>query len=766
MDDLLSEFVVETRETLERVGQSLLAWEQAPDDRRVVDEIFRFVHTVKGSCGFLDLPRIAALADAAETVLGDVRDGRRAAGPTLVTALLATIDRIGGLAFALGEPEAQTPAEADDLRLIASLATGRGEALPSESAAADPGHHALPVDSTVRVAVPLLDEIMTHLSDVVLARNELARLVRDIDDPLLTRSLDRLIAAAGLLREGVTRTRMQPVARIFAPLRRLVRDTAEELGKSVTLEISGHGVEIDREMGEAIRDPLLHIVRNAIDHGIESPEARRAAGKPATAVLRVDAWQAGNQIGIAVSDDGRGIDTDALVARAVASGRLDARRAAQLDARASAALVFEAGLSTAAEVSRISGRGVGMDVVRANVEQLGGVVTLDNHPGKGLTVTLRAPLTLSIVTALTIQVGAHRFAIPQASLDQVVALGGDDARIEDVAGAKLAVVHGTALPAFVLADALDLPSDDAPQVLLVIATAGGRRCAVAVDAICNDEELVVRAMAPQVAACGLYAGQSLNEDGVPIVLLDAAALVALAGVGGQSDRSSDVAIPEEASTSTETIVLARALDGQRIAVRSALVDRLVEIDEEDCVLAGGRLFVRVDGTLRPTVAVPLIEAAPAKLVAILLNDGFRAIVLAVRAVEDLVPIGSTVPVGDGLIEAVVESHGEPAMLLDGHALFAAAVPMAHAARPVASIVIPASPWAKALLAPMLEASGYRISYEPDEAAALTITLDEDDRSKPRRGVIALRSDGSGNVAVEHYDREALTRAIALAGVAA
>lgn len=768
MDELTGEFVSETREMLERIGEALLRWEDAPGDLARVDEIFRFVHTVKGSCGFLDLPRIAALADAAETVLGDVRAGTRPADRALVNALLSIIDRIGVLASALDTPLANLPDQGDDGPLIAALvpgAPGTPVGLSKRRVEAN-----VATARTVRVAVPLLDEIMTQLSDVVLMRNEMARAAREIDDPRLTRSLDRLTSVVGSLRDSVTRTRMQPVARVFSALPRLVRDTAAELGKLVTLEITGHDVEIDREMGEAIRDPLLHIVRNAIDHGIESPAERRAVGKPATGVLRIGASQAGNQIAIEVADDGRGIDTARLVARAVVAGRLDPATAAVLDPAAAAAMIFEPGLSTAQSVTEISGRGVGMDVVRVNVERLGGVVQIINDPGRGLSVLLRAPLTLSIVTALTVHAGGQRFAIPRGSLVEIISLASGKARLEDVAGARLAVVRGVVLPAITLARALALHGSDGGEakLLLIVATPSGRRCAIAVDRVGDHEDLVVRAMAPQITECGLFAGQSLNEDGEPIVLLDAAALIGLAGEADEAPDAAIAAIDDPASS--ETIVLARAIDGCRIAVRAALVDRLVEVGEHDRLEVEGSLFLRIDGALlraAPVRGASLPRSGP--VVAMVLTDGMRQVVLPVASVDDVAPLRAIVPVASAEVEGIVEGHGEPVLLLDGLALFAHAAAAATPVRPLASIALPPSPWASALLAPMLEAAGYRVSFDRADDAALIIALDghlNDGARYSGRAVVALRSNGAGDVAVEHYDRQKLAHAIATAREAA
>ena len=323
MDELTGEFVTETRETLEHIGEALLHWEANPGDAARLDEIFRFVHTVKGSCGFLDLPRIGALAHAAETALGAVRDRARSPDPHLVGALLAIIDRISVLSDAL-ETKAETPDPLSDAALIAGI-DGRN------LSEIDAAPVAIKQARNVRVAVDVLETAMTQVSDLVLARNELARCMREQDvDISIAAAFERVSSAIGDVRETIARTRMQPIERLFALLPRLVRDTANAVGKSVQLRIEGSDVEIDREMIEAIRDPLTHIVRNAIDHGIEAATDRERAGKASAGTLTVTARQSGNQVSITVSDDGRGIDVARLVQKAVANELITPAKAAAL----------------------------------------------------------------------------------------------------------------------------------------------------------------------------------------------------------------------------------------------------------------------------------------------------------------------------------------------------------------------------------------------------------------------------------------------------
>src|SRR4051812_27736512 len=311
MDELLNDFIAETRDMAKALSGAIVAWEAAPDDRERLNEIFRFVHTVKGNCGFFELPRLEQLSHAAEGALAEVRAGTRVADTRLVDAMLAVIDRIGELVQAMETGESL--ASEDDEQLIGAL-TG----LPTVPAIVDspdmPEPEARKSIRSIRLSVDLLDRMMSAVSDAVLARNELARRLRDAPrDIAVEAAFERVSSCIAEIRDGITRTRMQRIDSLFSGLPRMVRDLAAELGKQVRLDVDGGDVELDREMIEMIRDPLTHIVRNAIDHGIEKPAARTAAGKKAAGTLKVSARQTGNQILIEVTDDGRGIDGEALV---------------------------------------------------------------------------------------------------------------------------------------------------------------------------------------------------------------------------------------------------------------------------------------------------------------------------------------------------------------------------------------------------------------------------------------------------------------------
>ncbi len=753
MDDLTREFIAETRETLETINDALLAWEADPSATARLDEIFRFVHTVKGSCGFLDLARIEALAHAAETVLGALRSGVRSADVRLVSAMLRVIDRIALLVDAL-DTDAEFPPIESDHAIIAGL-----DAI-DDSIAEPPAPAQITATRArnVRVAVDLLDTMMSEVSDLVLVRNELARTVRTArGDTPAEAALERLSTCVSDLRDSVARARMQPVERLFAALPRLVRDTAAMLGKAVDLSIEGGDVELDREMVEQLRDPLVHMVRNAIDHGIERAEDRTRASKPARALLRVSARQNGNQIAITVEDDGRGIDVERLRARAVAGGIIDSVRAAALDDDAVANLIFAAGLSTADRVTAVSGRGVGMDVVRANVERLGGTIVLDNRPGKGLIIELRAPLTLSIVTVLALHAGSHVFAMPRAAVDEVFAIGRANVRLERVGAGRIATIRDEILPVVDLGALVTGRADD-PSHIIVIDSGNNQRWALAIDAIGDHQEVVVRPVAPVVSAAGLFAGQALPDDGLPLLVLDVLGLARMARI----DPSAATGRSVDASADIEmtAIITFRALDGHRRAIRAGLVDRVADMPSAAFTPIGSHMIVNDGGDVYAAVCeggIPELELLPM----LRLNDGAVRIGMIVAEACDLlrIPVTAISATKGGEI-ALIDGIATP--LIDAHALFAAAALNPAEARPTVAIMGADAQWAQSILTPLLMTAGYHVVT--DEADAETILCCDSgvvDPTETRRVIHLGKTSHAGQLeALDRYDRTAILAALA------
>ena len=753
MDELLAEFIAETRETLEALAGEIVAWEADPADRARLDAIFRFVHTVKGSCGFLDLPRLARLSHAAEDVLGAVREGARAPDTALVNAVLAIVDRIGELVEAIDSGTA-LEATSDDL-LIAALAE---DAAPAAAAVAVPGGPRA-ASRTIRLGVDLLDRMMSGMSDMVLARNELARAMRvGGADPRTEAALERLSNTVADMRDAVTRTRMQKVEALFAALPRMVRDTAGEVGKTVALNVEGADVELDREMIELMRDPLTHLIRNAVDHGLEAPAERRAAGKREAGQLCVAARQSGNQIVIEIVDDGRGIDVPRVVAKALRSGL---HSQAEIDAMTEAQrldLVFAPGLSSRDTVTAISGRGVGMDVVRAKIEQTGGRVCLRNRPGQGLTVAIHVPLTLSIISTVVVQVGKQHFALPRASVEEIVTAFGASVRLDQLGDAPLATVRGRRLPLVVLEGLLGIEGGSA-GTLAIISTREGDY-ALAVDAVLDTEELVVKPATPAVMATGFYAGQTLPDSGRPMLLLDGAGLATAAGL--QFDKVAERE-EEEAAAEAEpgmAALLFEDLDGQRRLIALAAVDRVETVDTAAIRVTGGRLRLSLgDRTVPVHLAAPLGDRL--EVAVLRLNDGTAEIAYAIAEPAEIVTIRPGLDGATGGTAAGVAMVGsDPVELVDALALFAeAAAPVA--ARPLCHLSCDGSGWMETFLKPVLEGAGYRCATRlaAGETAAVTLAMAEDARvASP---AIRLRRDAAGGTdTIYRYDRAALIAAVA------
>lgn len=771
MDDLIADFVAECREMLEALGGEIVAWEAQPDDRARLDSIFRFVHTVKGNCGFFDFPRLEALSHAAEDALADVRANRRHPDAALVSAVLAIIDRIGEMVSAIEAGE-EMPA-GDDSALIHALEPGAEGTAPAPAAVVDGTIKTSAAPRTIRLSVELLDRVMSTVSDMVLARNELARRLREANtDVPVDGAFERLSSIIAEMRDAITRTRMQRIENLFVGLPRMVRDLCAELGKQVLVDVEGGDVELDREMIEMIRDPLTHIIRNAVDHGIEKPADRLKAGKREIGVLAVSARQSGNQILIDIHDDGRGIDGKKLVEKAIASGVIGKDDAPQLSHRDQLALIFEAGLSTAKEVTAISGRGVGMDVVRSNIERIGGIVEVDSKVGEGTRMTLRVPLTLTIIPALTVSIAGQHFAIPRSAIEEIVRANGESVTLEHLGGAGVATIRGRRVPEVSLAEILGLDSgiDERDRTLIVLRPAGGDVYALSVDRIHDHEELVVKPAAPAIMATGLYAGTTLADDGSPILLMDAAGIAQVGGVKLETQERTAriVEAPVAAIDEDVPVLLFRGLDGSRRAMQLAVVDRIEEVPAAAIRPGAGQLRVQIGEAILPLGGVNG-ELPTEKVRLFRLNDGTCEIGYAFREVIDLSAIAHEIIPAENPAEvsAVTLVAGEPAELVDPHWLFATFLTAAERTPEQPVCRLPADdPWMQNLLRPMVEAAGYRVVSEADEYEVDLAILSVADSDKPVSAaarVIRLRSEpdpvSPKDDTIYRYDRAGLLAAL-------
>ena len=686
MDDLLADFIAEAREMMEAISGEIVAWEADPSDRERLDAIFRFVHTVKGNCGFFDFPELERLAHATENALSDCRADRRDADEELVTAVLQVIDRIAEMVDAIGKGE-DFP-DGDDDALIAALsedsekqdvspaaATGASASVKARSQAAAP--------RTIRLPVDLLDRVMSGVSDMAVARNDLSRRLAQVETETgLEVPFNRLSAILTDLGEAITRIRMQPIEAMFAGFPRMVRDLSHELGKQVLVELDPGDVEIDREMVELVRDPMVHIIRNAIDHGIESPAERLAEGKRETGTLSISARQTGSEIRIGIVDDGRGINGDELIARAIAAKVVTAQEARNLTPRERNMLICAPGLSTKEEVTAVSGRGVGMDVVLSNIEKIGGSLTIDSTPGSGTRILLNIPLTLSIVPSLTVAVGEHSFALPRSYVEEIVRLSVEDIDSKIVGGREFILIRGQRLPCVGLDRVLGITSrcSENDRLYILIKLVGGDVFGLAVDAILSHEELVVKPLAPVLMASGLYVGSTQLDDGKPIPMLD------VAGVARTSGMISEV--KDRIARNTGSQPVAETIE---TGVRSALhfvgfddKERAIDMSEVQRIETVAAAAIRRSGTGPSTIVldgriVPLHglqkagEASSADSMTLFrLGEGDGQIAYAYRDMVDLVTYDpSTVTTSKPMSgQRLALINGRPVELLDSMAMLA------------------------------------------------------------------------------------------------
>jgi two-component system chemotaxis sensor kinase CheA len=640
MDDLLPEFLTETSESLAELDLALVKLERTPDDKATLSLIFRLVHTIKGTCGFLGLGRLEKVAHAAENVLGKVRDGELRATPHVINTVLAALDRIklivGGLAATGNEPQG------DDSGIIGALdramAGEVGAAPGADAAGAEPDagtpapakEHAPPEvpteaaagPQTIRVTVDLLEDLMTLVGELVLTRNQLLQLSRTQGNTAFSTPLQRLSHITSDLQEGVMKTRMQPIGNAWNKLPRLVRDLAQETGKKITLDMRGQDTELDRQVLELMRDPLTHMVRNSADHGLETPEERRAAGKPETGRVMLNAYHEGGHIIIEVSDDGRGLNIVKIREKVLSKGLATEAELAQMTEAQIRSFIFRAGFSTAAAITAISGRGVGMDVVRSNIERIGGTIELTSEFGHGSCFTIKIPLTLAIVSALIVSASGERFAIPQISVMELVRVGdeGDSARIgagdqaddtstlviEHIGDAPVLRLRDRLLPLVSLSALLrmDEASASTDAKTVVVTSVGTGLIGIVVDEVFDTEEIVVKPVAPILRHVTMFSGNTILGDGSVIMILDPNGVARSAGVSSRTQSGSDDPVKLAAgSDDSVALLLFRGSEPQPLAVPLNLVARLEDIPHSKIERSSSGFVTQYRGKLMPLVAM-------------------------------------------------------------------------------------------------------------------------------------------------------------------
>lgn len=594
MDEIVEEFLVESHENLDQLDRDLVELEAAPGSRALLSSVFRTLHTIKGTSGFLAFGTLEAVTHVGESLLSRLREGELSLTPEVTTILLEVVDAVRALlaeiertgtegtetyAALVGRLQSFLDGERDVDAVPEVPEPAASPATPAALETEQPGESGRTslADSSVRVDVAVLDSLMNLVGELVLTRNQMLQCSASREDAELTRTTHRLNLIAGELQDGVMQTRMQTVDHAWAKLPRVVRDLSVQLGKSVDLVLEGGDTELDRSVIEAVRDPLTHLVRNCVDHGIETPEARVAAGKPARGTLTVRAFHEGGQVNLEISDDGAGIDPSRVRRTAVERGGCTASEAAALSDREAVNLVFAPGFSTAAAVTHVSGRGVGMDVVRTNIEETGGSVDLTSEPGQGTTARIRIPLTLAIIPALIVTAAGARYALSQSSLRELVRIAPHQP-IEQVRGAPVHRLRGQLLPLVDLRASLGLEPAERETTYVAVLDADGCRFGLMVDEILDTEEIVVKPLGPQLHAIEVYAGATIMGDGGIALILDSVALARRAGftTGVRPAVEEQVAVRRE----VRSLLVVTVGDGRRAALPVDVVDRIEEIAGE------------------------------------------------------------------------------------------------------------------------------------------------------------------------------------------
>ncbi|MBY0228820.1 MAG: chemotaxis protein CheW [Gemmataceae bacterium] len=663
LEGALREFLVESYENLDQLDRDLVVLEKNPGDAARLASVFRTVHTIKGTCGFFEFAKLGALTHAGENLLDLLRNGKLRLTPGIASALLTLTDELRG---SLQHIEKRSAESADDFApLIArlnSLAAGDAPAPPPPEEPVDSALEDMLsglAEGSIRVDVTLLDRLMNLVGELVLARNQILQMTAAQPDAGLLQSSQRLNLITTELQEGVMKTRMQPIGNVWSKFPRVVRDIALSCGKEVRVTLDGKETELDKTILEAIKGPLTHLVRNSIDHGLETPADRKKAGKSEAGHLHLRAFHEGGQVIIEVSDDGRGMDAERIRAKAVERGLIGPEQAARLGERELLRLVFLPGFSTAEKVTSLSGRGVGMDVVKTNIEKIGGTVDIQSRPGEGTTVKLKIPLTLAIIPALLVSSGGDRYAIPQVNLLELVHLDAEQARtqVESLYGTAVYRLRGNLLPLVYLDDLLKVDRQREPDgTSVVVLQADGRLFGLVVDGIHDTEEIVVKPLGKHLKAVPLFAGATIMGDGQVVLILDTLGVAQASGVvsEGREQARAAAAREEAAPEQRETLLVFEVGRDGRAALPLGSVARLEEFPRSAVEKASGQPVVQYRGKLLPLVPLarvcPWAEARPeadGPLQVVVCADQQRQVGLVVDRILDIVETTLDVTLGRG-----------------------------------------------------------------------------------------------------------------------
>jgi two-component system chemotaxis sensor kinase CheA len=662
MDEVTKEFLVESYENLDQLDRDFVSLESDPTALDKLATIFRTIHTIKGTCGCLGFKKLESITHVGESLLCRLRDGDLLIDAEITTGLLRLVDAIREILRSIESTRTEGDKDYSAIRDMLVLLNERpsgpapvhGTSAPTVHPAEAPVAAAarwelpeLPPDETspevpaperrelnrdepasdslerrtspesvagnaIRVDVGLLDKVMNLVGELVLARNQVLQYTATQKDASFLRTAQRLNLITTELQEGVMKTRMQPIGNLWNKFPRIVRDVANHCQKKARIEMEGRDTELDKTILEAIKDPLTHVIRNSVDHGIEPPEARRKRGKPEEGLISMRAFHEGGQVNIEITDDGKGIDPEVIKRKAVEKGLLAPDHAARMGEREAINLVFLPGLSTAEKITNVSGRGVGMDVVRTNVEKIGGTVDIQSRVNAGTTLRIKIPLTLAIIPALVVTSGGERFAIPQVSLLELVRLDDRDASIELINDTPLYRLRGSLLPLVHLNRELKIErpgsadSGTRESANIVVLRGGDCQFGLVVDEINDTEEIVVKPLGKQLKGISVFAGATIMGDGKVALILDVLGLAQKANVISHSSEAEPQAAAGSArgeGSDQQTLLLFQVKGGQRMAIPLSVVARLEEFPRTSLEIAGGQAMVQYRGQIMPIINV-------------------------------------------------------------------------------------------------------------------------------------------------------------------
>lgn len=829
MDDLLSEFLTETNEGLAVLDVELVKLEQNPNDEELLSNIFRLMHTIKGTCGFLGLPRLESVAHAGENILGKVREGGLEVTPAAVSLILECLDSIRSILEILEQTEAEPKGDDSDLiaRLNALADSGGGsenataeeleaafanagspetsaeaeavseddsesaapdeedidefdpesEPEPIEAAPAKSGAAAKPeaasgggetkesavANQSIRVNVDLLENLMTMVSELVLTRNQLLQILRGQKDSEFSPPLQRLNQVVSELQEGVMMTRMQPIGNAWAKLPRIVRDLSIELGKKIDLVMKGAETELDRQVLDLIKDPLTHMVRNSADHGLETTAGRLEAGKPEVGKVVLNAYHEGGHIIIQISDDGKGLPVGIIKQKAIDNGLVTETDAEAMSDQQIQKFIFKAGFSTAAAVTSVSGRGVGMDVVRTNIEKIGGTIELNSTEGKGTTFIIKIPLTLAIVSALIVECAGDRFAIPQISvLELVRASAHSEYKIEKINDTPVLRLRNRLLPLVSLRELMKLedhPSEDVadqagdgettsegitaiadkkPQSedhFIVVTQVGSYTFGIIVDRVFDTEEIVVKPVARILRDIQMFSGNTILGDGSVVMILDPNGIAAATGEVAMAEDPMDTDSERQVAHGQEAVAMLvfKAVNDSPKAVSLALVARLEEIDLTKIEISNDQYVVQYRGQLMPLIRMEGAQELgnEGRQPVLVFSDRDRSMGLVVDEIIDIVEDHVNVELSatrSGYIGSAVIASKATDIVDVGFYLTQASKDWFGGESPESFgdenesrlLLVDDSPFFRNLLKPLLSVAGYEVICVESASAALEL----------------------------------------------